>query len=165
MTIDYDNTTDTVFDFDEDELIIDIARVTMKQLACPYDIEVSVSVVDADTIHELNRETRQIDAETDVLSFPMNEFDTEGVFEGETFELSKSIDPDTGELVLGDVVLCADRVLSQADEYGHTVKREFAFLIVHSLLHLCGFDHMEDDERMIMEDRQREILDSMNIKR
>ena len=74
-------------------------------------------------------------------------------------------DPETGELLLGDIVLSLDRVMAQAEEYGHSPRREYAFLIAHSMLHLCGDDHMEPDEAKEMERRQEEILDSLQITR
>ncbi|MBR0118930.1 MAG: rRNA maturation RNase YbeY, partial [Eubacterium sp.] len=91
--------------------------------------------------------------------------DEPGVFEGDVFEGSMSSDPDTDELLLGDIVLCADKVRSQAEDYGHSEKREYTFLIVHSLLHLCGFDHIEDADREVMDAKQAEILDHVGISR
>lgn len=158
MTVIYDNLTDMGYDFDEEELLGKLVEGTMEVLGCEYEVCVSVSVVGEDEIHELNREHRDIDSATDVLSFPMNEFDEEGVFDD-----GMEFDPDSGELMLGDIVLCADRVRAQAKEYGHSEKREYAFLVVHSLLHLSGFDHMEDEERIRMEDKQKEILDKLEI--
>ena len=165
MLIDYINDSDIEFGFDEEELIERLVSATVKMLECPYDVSVSVSVVGLDEIHRLNNEYREIDRPTDVLSFPMNEYDEPGVFEGDTFETSMSLDPDTDELLLGDIVLCADKVRFQAEEYGHSEEREYAFLIVHSLLHLCGFDHIEDVDRELMETRQAEILDHVGINR
>ena len=165
MSIDYCNDSGVDFGFDEAGLLQTLVDATVEMMGCPYEVGVSVSVVNADEIHRLNREYREIDSETDVLSFPMNEFDEAGVFGGETFEASMTADPESGELMLGDIVLCADRVRSQAAEYGHSEKREYAFLVVHSLLHLCGFDHIADADRMIMEDKQRQVLDSLSIKR
>ena len=156
----YDKSTDVSFDFNENELIKKLICATMEAMGCPYEVCVSVSVVGEDEIHELNLEHRGIDSGTDVLSFPMNEFDEEGIFNDEM-----EFDPDTDELMLGDVVLCADRVKQQAKEYGHSELREYAFLIVHSLLHLSGFDHEDDDERLRMEKRQSEILDGLGITR
>ena len=165
MTIDHENGTESRFEFDEPELIRLVTEATMESLSCPYEVSVSVSVVTEEEIRRLNREYRGIDRETDVLSFPMNEFDREGIFSGACFEASMTTDPETDELMLGDVILCADRVRSQAEEYGHPEKREYAFLVVHSLLHLCGFDHEEEGERISMEEKQREILDSVGIVR
>ena len=163
MTIDFENDSGVDFDFDEPGLLQTLVDATMGMLGCPYEVGVSVSVVTADEIHRLNREYREIDSETDVLSFPMNEYEKAGEFRGEVFEASMTIDPESGELMLGDIVLCADRVRSQATEYGHSEKREYAFLVVHSLLHLCGFDHIADADRMIMEEKQRTILESLSI--
>ena len=74
-------------------------------------------------------------------------------------------DPETGELLLGNIVMSKEKVISQAEEYGHSVKREYAFLIAHSMLHLLGYDHMEEEERAIMEGKQREILRKLGIER
>ena len=161
MTVYFENNTTESFPFDEKDLLTKVISQTMEILDCPYE----VSVVGEDEIRRLNREFRDIDSVTDVLSFPMNEFDSEGVFAGETFESSLETDPDTDELILGDVILCAEKVKAQAEEYGHSEEREFAFLVVHSLLHLCGYDHMEDEDRLRMEDRQRQIMDQLKIYR
>ena len=74
-------------------------------------------------------------------------------------------EPDTGELILGDIVISSDKVYSQAEEYGHSVKRELGFLVAHSMLHLFGYDHMEDEERVVMETKQKEILERLGITR
>ena len=116
-------------------------------------------------IHELNRNMRGVDRTTDVLSFPLIDFN-EPFFESEIDENDCSLfNPDTGMLMLGDIVICYEKVYAQAEEYGHSVLREFAFLIVHSILHLFGYDHMEDDERIVMERMQKEILDNIGITR
>ena len=130
---------------------------------CPYEAEVSVTITDGPSIRELNRDYRGIDKETDVLSFPMLEFPAPDDFDEACTE--DSFNPETGELVLGDIVLNASRVRSQAEEYGHTRTRELAFLTVHSMLHLFGYDHMEDEEREVMEARQRIILEGMGCRR
>ena len=106
-----------------------------------------------------------MDSETDVLSFPNVDFAGEGEFDMDPHREADYFDPDTGELVLGDIMISVDRVLSQAEAYGHSVRREFAFLVAHSMLHLCGYDHMEEAEREIMEARQEEILAELGITR
>ena len=123
----------------------------------PYECEVNVLLTDDARIREINRKERKIDRSTDVLSFPMAEYESPACFDGfdEMFDL---FNPDTGELMLGDIVLSLDHVIAQAREYGHTPDRELAFLCVHSMLHLMGYDHMEDGEREVMEERQRAIL-------
>ena len=74
-------------------------------------------------------------------------------------------DPESGELTLGDIVISKEKVLTQAEEYGHSPMREYAFLIAHSVLHLTGYDHMEDEERQVMEQKQREIMERLDILR
>ena len=132
---------------------------------CPYDAQVSLLITDDEGIREMNRQFRQIDAPTDVLSFPLQEFPAPGDFSQIDEEGSDEFDPDSGELLLGDIVINKDRVISQAEEYGHSLKREYAFLIAHSILHLTGFDHMEDEEREQMEEYQRRIMDAVGILR
>ena len=112
----------------------------------------------------MNREFRSTDRATDVLSFPMTDFEAPGEF-GFLEERNDCFHPESGELLLGDIVISKDRVLSQAAEYGHSVLREFAFLITHSVLHLTGYDHMEEDERLVMERMQKEILEKLEILR
>ena len=126
---------------------------------------VSIVLTDDETIHVYNREYRDVDRATDVLSFPMMEYDTPGGFEGQAFENSMTISPESEELVLGDIVLCSDVIAEQAEEYGHSELREYSFLIVHSMLHLFGYDHMEEEERKQMEAKQREIMEQMGILR
>ncbi|MFA6947732.1 MAG: rRNA maturation RNase YbeY [Eubacteriales bacterium] len=113
--------------------------------------EVSVTITDDEEIHILNNEYRGVDRATDVLSFPLDEAD----------ELGKGGEND----VLGDIVISLERAQAQAQEYGHSLEREVAFLTVHSVLHLLGYDHMSEAEETEMFDRQREILDEMRIRR
>ena len=125
---------------------------------CPYEAEVSVLLTDNDRIHELNREFRGIDRPTDVLSFPMCDYDTPGDFDWLGEHGDDCFHPESGELLLGDIVISVEKVREQAEAYGHSEKRELAFLVAHSMLHLFGYDHMEDEERKIMEAKQEEIL-------
>ena len=130
----------------------------------PYECEISVTIVDDERIHEINKEFREIDRSTDVLSFPLNEF--EKAADWQNFDEDKaSFNYDTGELMLGDIILSAEHIIKQANEYGHTRKRELAFLVIHSILHLLGYDHMtkEDEEKMFS--KQRQILDLGGYKR
>ena len=129
--------------------------------------------VDEDAIRAINQEYRGIDKSTDVLSFPMIDYDKEfSLIRDRTNEMYDFIgdeidyyNPDTREVALGDIVLCVPKIYSQAKEYNHSILREYAFLITHSMLHLLGFDHMEDDERRIMEAKQTKILESLDITR
>jgi len=140
-------------------------EAALLEVGCPYEAQVNLLVTDGEAIREMNRQFRGIDAETDVLSFPMQEYPAPGDFSQIREDGSDEFDPDTGELLLGDIVINAERVILQAEEYGHSEKREYAFLIAHSMLHLTGFDHMEDMQREEMEERQRRIMDAVGIPR
>lgn len=131
---------------------------------CPYEAEISLTLTDNNGIHEVNKEFRQIDKPTDVLSFPLIEYETPGEFDF-LEEMDECFNPETGELMLGDILISLDKVYEQANEYGHSVTREYAFLIAHSMLHLMGYDHMEENEAKIMEKKQEEILAALNIGR
>ena len=125
--------------------------------------EVSVTLTTAEEVHELNRQYRDVDSTTDVLSFPLLEL-TPGEDCGR-HDFSEDMDPATGKVPLGDIVLNISRVKSQAEEYGHSVKREYSLLICHSMLHLLGYDHMEEGEREVMEEEQRKIMEALGISR
>lgn len=131
---------------------------------CPYDIDVSLLLTDDASIMEMNTEYRDMAKSTDVLSFPLIDYEAPACFDGFD-DMEDLFDPDSGELMLGDIVISIDHCIAQAEEYGHGVKREFAFLIAHSMLHLMGYDHMEEDEAREMERRQEEILESLGITR
>ena len=131
----------------------------------PYEAEVNLTLTDNEGIHEINRMYRQIDAPTDVLSFPMLSYEQAGDFSALEEDYEDNFNPDTGEIMLGDIVISVDRVREQAAAYGHSERREFAFLIVHSMLHLFGYDHMTPEDAAVMEPKQRQILEEMNISR
>lgn len=131
---------------------------------CPYESQVELLLTNNDEIQRINNEFRGIDRPTDVLSFPMIEYESPADFSS-LEEDDSNFDPETGELILGNIVISKEKVLAQAEEYGHSVKREFAFLIAHSMLHLLGYDHMEEDERLVMEEKQRSILANLGIER
>lgn len=141
-----------------------IIEHTLDELNCPWECEINLTITDNNGIWELNRQFRDIDRPTDVLSFPLISYDVPGNFDSVEDD-DDNFNPDTGELLLGDIVISAEKVIEQAAEYGHSIRREFCFLIVHSMLHLSGYDHMEDDERAVMEDLQKKILDSAGITR
>ena len=127
--------------------------------------EINVLVTDDASIRAINKAYRNIDKATDVLSFPMCDFETPGDFSHLEETPEEYFDPDTGELLMGDIVISVDKVKEQAEKYGHSQTRELAFLVAHSMLHLSGYDHMEDDERIQMEDMQREILERRGYRR
>ena len=113
--------------------------------------EISVTFVEGEEIRNLNREYRDTDKVTDVLSFP--QFD----------DLNEI--PEFGEICLGDVVICKDRALEQAEEFGHSFEREIIYLFTHSILHLLGYDHMEEDEKKEMRQREEEVMAHLGILR
>ena len=131
---------------------------------CPYEAEVNLLLTMNKEIQEMNAEFRHIDRATDVLSFPMIDYEKAGEF-AFLEEDDSYFNCDTGELMLGDIVISKEKVIAQAEEYGHTIKREYAFLIAHSMLHLLGYDHMEEQERLEMERKQKEILEQLGITR
>ena len=147
------------------EIIEEIVLAAMDYEECPYEAEVNVILTDNPAIREINREHRQIDAPTDVLSFPMVDYETPSDFDHVEEAAEDYFNPETGELMLGDIVISVDKVEEQAEQYGHSQKRELAFLVAHSMLHLFGYDHMEDEERLVMEQKQREILESRGYTR
>lgn len=160
MTVTIDFETERSPKLDYERIINEVIEAAMDYEGCPYEAEVSVLVTDNDGIHEINRENRGIDSPTDVLSFPMNEYPSPADFDAIDEDDPGLFNPDTGELLLGDIVLSQDRIFSQAEAYGHAPERELAFLVAHSMLHLFGYDHMEEDERLEMERRQEAILES-----
>ncbi len=145
----FENETDTTVDA---AILDNMKRVIEKTVAEEYDgrsFEVSVTIVTNDKIRALNAEYRGKDVPTDVLSFPMDEFDD-----------TSHVEP------LGDIVISIERAKKQAEEYGHSLMRELCFLTAHSTLHLLGYDHENgDEERLIMEQKQEDILKSLNITR
>lgn len=153
------------FDFDYEEVARKVVDFSLEHEGFPYEAEVNLTLTDNDGIWAINKQFRQIDRPTDVLSFPMLSYETPGDFSFLSEENEDDFNPDTGEVILGDIIISVDKVREQAREYGHSLKREFAFLITHSMLHLFGYDHMEPDEAAVMEDHQRKILDALDIKR
>lgn len=165
MTFYVENETDVRFPFDEEALVKKVAEAVLDAEGCPYEAEVNVLITDNEGIRVYNREYRGIDKETDVLSFPNIPFEKESDFSIAEAQEADCFQPDSGELILGDIILSADRIYSQAESYGHSVEREFAFLVAHSMLHLCGYDHETAPEAEAMERKQNDILNGLGITR
>lgn len=146
---------------EELENVIQRAVMTaMEVLECAdTDCEVSVLITDNEGIREINREMRKIDSPTDVLSFPILEFDENGVM------IEESGDYDGDLLLLGDIVISLEKAKAQAEEYGHSLTREVGFLAAHSALHLMGFDHMEEADAEVMRAHEKTIMEKMDLKR
>ncbi len=145
----FNNKTGAAFDRNTLNLMKKLISHTIVTELADAEGEVSLTVCDKNAIHKLNNEYRGVDSPTDVLSFPTLDFET-----------------NEGYVSFGDIVICAERAISQAEEYGHSVQREYCFLCVHSALHLLGYDHVDDEEgRLYMEKRQDEILNEFGITR
>jgi len=153
------------FNFNYEELAARVIDFALDHEAFPYECEVNLTLTDNEGIREINREYREIDKATDVLSFPMLSYEVAGDFSKLEEEYDDNFNPDTGEIMLGDIIISVDKVAEQAESYGHSLEREFAFLIVHSMLHLFGYDHMTPEEAAEMEEKQRVILNELQILR
>lgn len=164
MTIEFEKEYDKDLGINYEEIADKVINAALDYEECPYEAEVSLTLVDNNRIHDINKEFRDMDRPTDVLSFPMVEYDDAGEFAFLEDE-DDCFNPETGELMLGDIIISLDKVEEQAIAYGHSFTREYAFLIAHSMLHLMGYDHMTDDDASIMEAKQRAILDNLNITR
>ena len=168
MTISMEEETAVSFDFDHRKLADDIIHYVLDREGFPFDAEVNVILTDNAGIRAANKEYRQIDRATDVLSFPLISYEKAGdwsLLEADANGCADCFHPDSGEAMLGDILISVDRVAEQAERYGHSQKREYASLIVHSMLHLLGYDHMTEAEAAVMEELQRTILHEMKIDR
>ena len=163
-------------DFDKQKIAEDVVKSILLKEGCPFECEVDILITDSEEVKEYNKEYRDIDKTTDVLSFPNLEWEAPADFENlnveesdfenlNVEELEMSVNPETELTILGEICLNKDRIISQAEEYGHSIKREYAFLIAHSMLHLLGYDHIEEDEAKVMEEKQAAYLEELGIKR
>jgi probable rRNA maturation factor len=147
-----------------EDTLTNIIDYALREEKVNIDYEVSIIFIDNEQIKELNKNFRNIDKETDVLSFPMLEYPVQkvykDVYENYSFEYS---DLNEGRLVLGDIALSLEKAVEQSKDYGHSFLREAAYLTIHSVLHLLGYDHMEEAERTFMRKREEEILEKFNI--
>lgn len=140
-------TNNTNENIDMNDKLYDVVKAVLDNEGLSVDYEVSITFVDKDEIHKLNREYRKVDRPTDVLSFPMNEeFLIEGV-----------------DSMLGDIVICMDIAKDQAKEYGHSLDREIMYLTCHSMLHLLGYDHIEEDDKKIMRGKEKEVMKKLGV--
>ena len=137
-----------------------IIRTALAAEGVDFPCEVDVLLTDDEAIHRINREMRQVDRSTDVLSFP--EFD---LHPGQ-LPTEEDADPGTGLVPLGDMVISMEHVAAQAKEYGHSTRRELAYLVVHSVLHLLGYDHLDEGpQKKQMRTREEAILAELGISR
>ena len=165
MSLYIETETEVSFSFEWEKLAEEVINFTIDHEKFPYEAEINLTLTDNEGIHEINKTYRQIDRPTDVLSFPMLSYETAGDFLKLEDDYDDNFNPDTGEIMFGDILISVEKVREQAESFGHSEKREFAFLIVHSMLHLFGYDHMTPEEAAVMEAKQNEILNEMNILR
>jgi len=163
--VEFDTPINPNFSFDVHQIVCMVMEQVLDTEQCPYEASVNVLLTDDDGIRAFNAKHRDIDTPTDVLSFPNIFYDTPGDFTQVEASEFDCFDPDSGELLLGDIIISVEKVKSQAVLYGHSEKREFAFLVAHSMLHLCGYDHMTEEDAHIMENKQDMILNALGITR
>ncbi len=140
-------TNQTEQNIDMNDKLADVIKTVLETEGLSLAYEVSISFVDKDEIHRLNKEYRGVDRPTDVLSFPMDaDFFIEGI-----------------DTMLGDIVICMDIAKEQAEEFGHSLDREIMYLTAHSCLHLLGYDHMDKEEKLAMRSREKEVMKSLGV--
>ena len=164
MTLTLSFEADIPFDFNAEDLIRQVAEAVLASESCPYACSLNVLLTDDESMREINRAERGLDSSTDVLSFPFISFPEPADY-ATLEEDPMNFDPDSGELLLGDMVISLDKVCLQAEAYGHSPRRELAFLTAHSLFHLLGYDHETEAERTLMEARQEAVLQELGITR
>ena len=141
----------------EEKLIKEVViRVLEEEKVLP-EVDVYITLTNNEEIHKINKEYRDVDRPTDVLSFPMYERDEIAGLKNDT--------DDEIEKILGDIIVSIEKVREQAEEYGHSFERELAYLVTHGMLHLLGYDHMIEEEKAVMRKREEEILETLNITR
>lgn len=146
---------DGIEKIEEEKILDEVVNTVLSMEGIKKNVNVYITLTDNENIRVINAEHRNIDKATDVLSFPMferNEID------------SLRVEDDT-EDILGDIIVSLEKVREQAEEYGHSFKRELAYLVTHGMLHLLGYDHMIDEEKVVMRKREEEILEVLDIKR
>lgn len=165
MTLDLEDEYGLDLGFDYEKTATDVIDQVLEEEGCPYEAQVNLLLTSDQEIHRMNMEYREVDRPTDVLSFPQVEYESPADFSWAEEHEMDCFDPDTGELFLGDIVISLDKVKEQAEKYNHSVRREFAFLVAHSMLHLLGYDHMTPEEAKDMESRQSAALEHLGITR
>jgi len=163
VTINIEYETKIELNLPYEDIIKSVINESIDYEKCPYEVEVAVILTDNNEIHNINKEHMDVDSPTDVLSFPMVDYESPSNFEGIEDKVEDYFNPDSGELILGDIVISVEKVIEQAKQYGHSNKRELAFLVAHSMMHLFGYDHMVVEEATIMEAKQNDILNNLSI--
>lgn len=141
----------------EEKLIKEVVSRVLEEEKVLPEVDVYITLTNNEEIHKINKEYRDVDRPTDVLSFPMYERDEIAGLKNDT--------DDEIEKILGDIIVSIEKVREQAKEYGHSFERELAYLVTHGMLHLLGYDHMIEEEKTVMRKREEEILETLNITR
>ncbi len=163
LTLMIDNRQDTIDIKEINGIIEKVVTKTIEHEGIKNKFEISIILVDNTQIQSINKEYRKIDSPTDVLSFPMIEYDKPGTIPHD--EACLEVDYDTGDILLGDIAISLEKAYEQSKEYGHSFEREVAFLTLHGMLHLLGYDHIEENDRALMRQKEEEILNILKINR
>lgn len=147
------------------EMVEKVIQTCLQTEKIPYEAEISLTVVDKEEIREINKEHREIDKTTDVLSFPQIEPESNGVIAWDDLDETMIMNYDTNHILLGDIVLCYEVAKEQAEAYEHSLKREVCFLVAHSMFHLLGYDHMNEADEKLMMAKQNQVLLELGIER
>ncbi|MBQ9267555.1 MAG: rRNA maturation RNase YbeY [Clostridia bacterium] len=141
----------------EEKLIKQVVKKVLEAEEIKHDVDVYITLTNNEEIHKINKEYRDVDRPTDVLSFPM--------YEREEIPGLKEDKQSDEEEILGDIIVSVEKVKEQAEEYGHSFERELAYLVTHGMLHILGYDHMIEEEKKVMRAREEAILSDMGILR
>lgn len=163
MTFEIENESELTLAFDYEKMAVRVIEKVLDFEECPYEVELELLLTTNEGIQKINKEFRHIDQPTDVLSFPLVDYVEPADFSNIEESIEDYFNPETGELMLGDIIISVHKMIEQAHEYEHSLEREYAFLITHSMLHLLGYDHMEKEEAAIMEHKQKQILEELKI--
>lgn len=147
------------------EKVLKVIDQCLEEEKVPYETEISLTVVDLDTIHQINKEHRGVDRPTDVLSFPQIDAVEIGRIDWDHMDVASCTNYDTEEVILGDIILCDAKAKEQSEEYGHSLEREICFLVAHSMFHLLGYDHMTEEDEKLMVNKQESVLQYLSILR
>lgn len=142
--------------FQEEAMLTAFVKDCLNKINPDFPVLLTVTVTDNEAIQVVNREQRNMDKPTDVLSFPMLFYKEPEVLENPLTEWD--YDPETNQVVLGDILISHEKVREQAEEYGHSFERELCYLTLHGILHLFGYDHMVEEDKKVMRSREKEIL-------
>lgn len=146
----------------ERKIATDVVGLAMSKYGLNLsETDIDISMVDSKVIRELNRETRNIDLPTDILTFP----NIDMVLPYDKNNYNNDINPETGNVILGEIIIARDVMTGNAEEYGHSVTREFAYLVTHGMMHLMGYDHINDADKQIMRIKEDEILNELGYTR